>query len=216
MKQVQENLEQYRENKFFAELYERVGGPNWKREEDKGKEDKDKKDKNSEKKNEKDPKQEQAEKEKAQALKDAKQVFKKLRDNFGRFKTAAKDNIKSYKEFLEKQNKAMQVITQKDAAVTKVYDMYDSNYAAILKTVGTTPTFMVIKKQLEEGEENPIYSVADESVVNEFKEFLGNVKSDMRAAKDHYVKTVENKKKEEENQKQQEKLGKFLKESKKK
>lgn len=187
---IHENLEQFKEYKFFNTLNE-VDDP-------------------KKEKTPKDPKAMQDEKEANQAQKDAMDVVKKAKDNFARFKSAAGSKIQAYANFWKQQEKATNAVKEKDSAISVVYSLYDSDFLVVLKNVEGQTAIMVIKANLEEGEENPFFSARSESAIQAFKEFYSTLKKDMLSVKNNHVKTVENKKREEQQKVKRDKLNKFL------
>jgi hypothetical protein len=191
---IQESLNDYRENKFFSLLEQN-----------------------------KNPKRELDSKIQAQEAKDAQNIIKKRGDNFGRFKSFAGNQIEEYKKFWDTQVKALNAVKSKDPSCVQVYaffndsgDKYSPNYLICLigQSIENQPILSVIKTHLEEGEDNPIFSTKDKMAIKEFSRFYNELKSEMKKIKDHYISTVENKRREEEEKKRREKLDKFLKESK--
>lgn len=206
MKYVQENLEQYRDKKFFSELQKRAKLY----EADLfSKNGEDKKVKKEKTKKEVDPKKEQEAKLAAMEEKDALDVIKKVKDNFNRFKSAAGGKIGSYKEFWNQQSAAIAELQKKDPSFKQAYILYDSVYVVATKNVEGVISLNVIDRG-----EGVIYSTTNDKAIDEFTSFVAEIKKEMKGAKDHYIKTVENKKKEEEQKAKKEKLDKFLKEEK--
>lgn len=157
-----------------------------------------------------------------QAAKDAQDIVKKVRDNFARFKSYAGTQIQEYKKFWDMQSLSKKAICKKDVNCKYCYalfndgnsEKYNPNYVICLRSIEGVFSLMVVKSKLEEGEKNPIFIVKDKQACNDFINFLGELKDELKQVKDHYVKNVESKKKEEEHQQQRQKLDKFLKENK--
>lgn len=200
MKHVQENLEQYRDKKFFSELQKRT--KLYEIEDPKMKE---------EKKKNRDPRAEQDEKIAAVEEKDALNVIKKVKDNFNRFKSAAGGKIESVARFWKQQGEAITKLQEKDSAYKIAYVLYDSSYIVALKFIDGDLSLVIIDRN-----EGVIYSTSNETAINEFKSFISEMKNELKGVKDNYIKNVENKKREEEQKAKKEKLDKFLKESKEK
>jgi len=211
MNQVYENLAQYKESTFFYSLLE-AEKPNFtdfnKKDDKKGEKKDDKKDPKK-----MDPKKEQMQKLQVEAEKNGMATIKKMRDNFGRMKSAAGTKIVVFKDFLNRQKEALAALREKDPSIKKVYAMYDSEFLVALRNVEGKLSLVVLKINLGEGEENPFFTCNAKSVINEYKKFNKEMINDLKAVKNDYIKTVETKKKEEEAKKQKEKLDKFLKES---
>jgi len=197
MKHVQENLEQYRDKKFFSELQKRA--KLYEIEDPKIKE---------EKKKNRDPRAEQDEKIAAVEEKDALNVIKKVKDNFNRFKSAAGGKIESVARFWKQQGEAITKLQEKDSAYKIAYVLYDSSYIVALKFIDGDLSLVIIDRN-----EGVIYSTSNETAINEFKSFISEMKNELKGVKDNYIKNVENKKREEEQKAKKEKLDKFLKES---
>ena len=197
MKHVQENLEQYRDKKFFSELQKRT--KLYEIEDPKMKE---------EKKKNRDPRAEQDEKIAAVEEKDALNVIKKVKDNFNRFKSAAGGKIESVARFWKQQGEAITKLQEKDSAYKIAYVLYDSSYIVALKFIDGDLSLVIIDRN-----EGVIYSTSNETAINEFKSFISEMKNELKGVKDNYIKNVENKKREEEQKAKKEKLDKFLKES---
>ena len=197
MKHVQENLEQYRDKKFFSELQKRT--KLYEIEDPKMKE---------EKKKNRDPRAEQDEKIAAVEEKDALNVIKKVKDNFNRFKSAAGGKIESVARFWKQQGEAITKLQEKDSAYKIAYVLYDSSYIVALKFIDGDLSLVIIDRN-----EGAIYSTSNETAINEFKSFISEMKNELKGVKDNYIKNVENKKREEEQKAKKEKLDKFLKES---
>jgi hypothetical protein len=173
----------------------------------------------------KDPKNAQKQleaKEQAQAAKDAQDIVKKARENFGRFKSFAGNQIGEYKNFWDMQKKVRQAVSLKDPSFRVIYAMfndgtsnkYNPNYVIALKNAQGKFVLTVIKSQLDGEEKNPIISISNKEASKEFVNFFKEIKNEMKSAKEHYIKTIETKKREEEHKKKREKLDKLLKESK--
>jgi len=188
-KHVFENLNQYQDFKFFNVLIEK--------EEEKNKNPEDKRRQEEEKK-------------------DAEAILKKVKDNYGRFKSAAGSKIQAYKSFWEHLNKISNQITQKFPVTKRAYPLYDSDYAVILfkEDEDATSSLGVWKYTLEEDEENPVFTAKHPETASEFVEFLNTLKEDFKEIKEKYVKEVQSKKDEEEREKKRKKFDSFLKESK--
>lgn len=213
---LQESLSAYRDYKFFSllEAKEKEKKNNFFQKKDEKKEKGVKKDAKS-----KDPEKALQEKEAAQAAKDAMDIVKKVRDNFARFKSFAGTQVGEYKNFWDMQKKATQAVCAKDPACKLCYalfadgtsDKYNPSYLICLRNVEGNLSLSVYKTHLEEGEENPTFSVSNDQAENEFKSFFSELKKELADVKNNYIKNVETKKKEEEHQKKREKLDKFLK-----
>lgn len=212
---LHESLSAYRDYKFFSllEAKEKAKKDFFQKKEDK------KEDKKNPKKGSKDPEKALQEKEAAQAAKDAMDIIKKVRDNFARFKSFAGNQVGEYKKFWDMQKKATQAVCAKDPACKICYalfadgtsDKYSPSYLICLRNVEGNLSLSVYKTHLEEGEENPTFTVSNDQAENEFKTFFAELKKELADVKTNYIKTVETKKKEEEHQKKREKLDKFLK-----
>lgn len=180
---VQESLERYRDHRFFNKLYE----------------------------------QKEVEKPDAESEKEAMAVVKRMRDNFKQFKSDAKIDdptvlIRNYKKFWEKQENALKALQQKDPRIKMVYDLYESDFVVAYLNADGKFGFEVIKKNLGPDEENPFFITFDPKAAEEYRNFIVEMKNEMKAVKDHYQNTIEKKQKEEEQKKKKEKLDKFLKE----
>lgn len=218
MKHVQENLAQFRDNKFFYGLLEEWKG--FMNNDDKKDKKEDKEDKKSkwgkkqDKISNKETKNIQQEKITAAIEKDALDVIKKCSENYKLFKKFAGDKIQAYKTFLDLQKKALAALKMKNDTFTKVFSLYDSDFVVALRNIDGKIMLQVIKKTLGEGEENPFFSASNKKAIGEFNNFIAFMSNDMANVKEHYIKTVENVKKEKEQKEKREKLDKFLKESK--
>jgi len=194
MKKLQENLNQYKDFKFFS-LFE--------------------------KENDKDPQKKLNTQEQTQSAKDAQDIIKKVKENFGRFKSYAGNQIFEYKHFWDMQKSSLKLLISKDPSFKYAYalfndsvsDKYKPNYIVGLKTIEGKFFISVIKTHLEEDEKNPIFSISDKQSCNSFIDFLSQVKEELKSVKDYYIKNVETKKKEEEHKQKREKINKFLKEN---
>ena len=185
-KHVLESLNEYKDWKFFSALVE--------------------------KKVENPEEAKQAEEQK----KDAEAILKKVQDNFSRFQSAAGGKIQAYKSFWDHITSMSSQISEKHPAIKTVYPLYDSNYAVVLlqESEDATPSLAVWKYNLEEDEENPIFTAKNPEISSEFVEFMNNIKEQFKEVKDKYVRDVDSKKKEEEREKKRKKFDSFLKESK--
>jgi hypothetical protein len=205
MKHVQENLEQYKDWKFFNDLKERV----IKRSEifEAFDESKDKS------KNKKiDPKKQEEEKVNQEAAKDAQSIIKKVIENFNRFKSAAGGKIEAYKQFWGQQLDCLAAVKKQDPTIKRIYCLYDSDYLVGIKNVEGKISLVVVKfRNLAEGEENPIFSISNDEANNQFLSFIKDLKIEMQKIKEDYIKNVENKRKEEERLTKRKKLDNFLK-----
>jgi len=218
---IHESLNQYRDYKFFSLLQKThkvkrlVEGS--------GNVDPQKEDKKIENKDPKNAQKQLEAKEQAQAAKDAQDIVKKARENFGRFKSFAGNQIGEYKNFWDMQKKVRQAVSLKDTSFRVIYAMfndgtsnkYNPNYVVALKNLQGKFVLTVIKSQLEGEEKNPIVSISNKEASKEFIDFFAEVKNELRATKEHYIKNIESKKKEEEHKNKREKIDKFLKENKK-
>ena len=215
---LHESLSAYRDYKFFSllEAKEKAKKDFFQKKDEK----KDvKKEKNPKKATSKDPEKALQEKEAAQAAKDAMDIVKKVRDNFNRFKSFAGNQVGEYKKFWDMQTKATQAVCAKDPACKICYalfadgtsEKYSPSYLICLRNVEGNLSLSVYKTHLEEGEENPTFTVSNDQAENEFKAFFAELKKELADVKSNYIKTVETKKKEEEHKKKRDKLDKFLK-----
>lgn len=219
MNQVYENLGQYKEATFFYSLLEaekkQQGFSDFNKP---AEEKKDEKKEGKDEKNKKpvDPKKEQMQKEQAIAEKNGMDTIKKMRENFGRMKSAAGSKIEVFKNFWNRQEEAYMAIKSKEPSVQNrkdVYAMYDSEFLVLVKNTNGKPCLVVVKVNLGEGEENPFFTCCSRVVIKEFRKFYKEMVNELKQIKVNYQKTVEAKIKEEEAKKQKEKLDKFLKES---
>ena len=200
MKQVQENLEQYRDNRFFNSLLLEAE-PNWpnKNPKDENPKDKNPKDEKGKEENSKDknPNGEKNKKSKEKKPQNSEEktgltIIKKLEDNYKRFKTVAGDRIEPYKSFWDIQTTWYNRLAKNGQNFQYHYCMYDSNFVVYLNEA--TQQLTVLKKKLDEKETNPFLTFSSKSINIKFKDFYKFVINDMKTVKKNYKTDIENKK----------------------
>ena len=114
----------------------------------------------------------------------------------------------AYKEFWQKQAEGLKKLQTK-GPYKVAYFYYDSPKVVGLKNVEGEISLDAI--DVKEG--GIAYTTFNKASTKGFTGFMAQMREDMKEAKNHYVATVENKKKEEEQKVKSEKVKKFLKEN---
>lgn len=209
-----ESLELFRENRFFSNVHARLNEakklPFEKKDEKKNEKQVEKKGENKPKKKVLKPEDKEA----AQMEKEAMSIVKKARDNFNTFKRGVGDDIKKVIKFWEAQGQVVERLNSKYPVIELAYAPVDSNFIYAVQNVAGTKHLIVIKKTLDNGEQNPYIDIVTENGVNEFAIFLTDMKKELLEYKKNWQNTVEKKKKEEAEAVRKQKLEKVLKEGK--
>jgi len=156
---------------------------------------------------------------KSKTRKEGMAVIRKVSQNFKLFKNNASNNIKAYKEFWEKQQKAQTLIKQKGI----FYNLYDSKYVVgvVKNAKGQAELKLYDTNYSYDDKENfELFVSKDKLVITEFMKVQKELKSIMKDAISEYKKRIISKKEELKNKNiesqrnaKKDKLDKFINQS---
>lgn len=170
---------------------------------------KESKEEKKEDKKELSPEKKEALKHQQEQEKELQTVFKKLDDNFNRFKTASGGKIERWKEFWGNQEVAKKALAAK--GIKNFYKMFDSNFIICLYPHGTKAFLVILDPN--DPDDKIVFKTDNKNAVKQLQGWLKKMIEEFKAVKQNHITTIEAKKKEEERAKAKEKLGRFLKES---
>jgi len=205
---VHQSLAEYRDDKFYKGINEEFNALNEFEFGKKSGQEENKKPK-KEDKTPKDPEKAKAEKLAQEDVKIGQQVIKHVQSNFDKFKKSAGADMTFYKAFWKRQAEGFSKLQSK-GPYKVAYFYYDSPKVVAIKNVEG-----IISLEAIDIKENGIaYSTTNKEITRGFTTFVANMKKQMKEAKDNYIATVENQKKEAEHAEKKSKVQKFLKEGK--